>query len=92
MADKIVEGKRNKLLQKARQKRKIDNNDELVPEPEPIIDGERELVINQEITNIKPITRSVKFVGLNNVLHFLLFINIQGHASDTNLHRGSMDG
>ena len=54
MADKIVEGKRNKHLQKARQKRKIDNHDELVPEP--IID--EELVISQEITNIKPITRS----------------------------------
>ena len=55
MADKIVEGKRKKQLQGLRKKRKIDDNDELIPEP--IID--KELVINQEIASIKPITRSV---------------------------------
>ena len=47
MAGKIVEGKRKK-----RKERKIE---ELVPAP--IVD--EELVINQEISSIKPITRSV---------------------------------
>ena len=55
MAGKIVEGKRKKLMQRARKKRKIDDNDELVPEPVP----DEELVINQEIASIKPIPRSV---------------------------------
>lgn len=58
MADKILEGKRKKQFQEARKKRKIDDNDELVPKP--IID--KELVINQEIASIKPITRSVTYL------------------------------
>ena len=53
MAGKIVEGKRKKLMQRARRKRKIDDNEELVPEPVP----DEGLVINQEIASIKPITR-----------------------------------
>ena len=58
MAGKILEGKRKKLLQGARKKRKIEDNDELVPEP--ILD--EKLVINQEIASIKPITRSVTYL------------------------------
>ena len=58
MAGKIIEGKRKKLMQRVRKKRKIDDNDEHVPEPVP----DKELVINQEISSIKPITRSVTYL------------------------------
>ena len=51
MADKIVEGKRKKMLQEATRKRKIDEQS-----PEPVL-VDKELVINQEIASIKPITR-----------------------------------
>ena len=53
MADKIVEGKRKKKLMEATRKRKIDE-DEKIPEPVVI---DKELIINQEIASIKPITR-----------------------------------
>ena len=52
MADKIVEGKRKKMLQEATKRRKIDDNEQI---PEPIVD--KKLIINQEIASIKPITR-----------------------------------
>ena len=60
MADKIVEGKKRKLLQDERKKRRkteegsIDNIDEDIIED---IVVDKESIINQEIANIKPITR-----------------------------------
>ena len=53
MADKIVEGKRKKMLMEATRKRKIDD-DEKIPEPVVV---DKELIINQEIASIKPISR-----------------------------------
>ena len=52
MAEKIVEGKRKKMLQEATKKRKIDDIEQI---PEPVVD--KKLIINQEIASIKPITR-----------------------------------
>ena len=58
MADRIVEGKKRKLLQEERKKRRkteecsADNNDNNVD-----ITIDKESIINQEIANIKPITR-----------------------------------
>ena len=58
MADRIVEGKKRKLLQEERKKRRkteecsADNNDNDVD-----ITIDKESIINQEIANIKPITR-----------------------------------
>ena len=55
MAEKIVEGKRKKMLQEAKKKRKTDDESDPITDPEPVVD--KELVINQEIASIKPITR-----------------------------------
>ena len=55
MAEKIVEGKRKKILQEAKKKRKTDDESDPITDPEPVVD--KELVINQEIASIKPITR-----------------------------------
>ena len=53
MADKIVEGKRKKMLQESTRKRKMDDIEKI---PESVV-VDKELVINQEIASIKPITR-----------------------------------
>jgi len=62
MAEKIVEGKRKKMLQEARKKRKTDDDSDPIAEfePEPVVD--KELVINQEIASIKPITRDMQVI------------------------------
>jgi len=63
MADRIVEGKKRKLLQEERKKRRkteecsADNNDNDVD-----ITIDKESIINQEIANIKPITREMQVI------------------------------
>ena len=58
IADKIIEGKRKKMLQEMSKRRKLDEE-----QSEPVVD--REGVINQEIANIKPITRcSLNFLSI----------------------------
>ena len=60
MADRIVEGKKRKLLQEERKKRRKteegsgDVNDDDIKED---IVVDKDSIINQEIANIKPITR-----------------------------------
>ena len=66
------------MLQEMSKRRKLD--EEL---SEPVVD--REGVINQEIANIKPITRcSINF--LSTIQHIFKSSLIQGHASDSDLY------
>ena len=91
MAEKIVEGKRKKMLQEARKKRKTDDDSDPIAEfePEPVVD--KELVINQEIASIKPITR-YKLTQFCFCFFSTSSYIIQGHASHTNSHGGALDG
>ena len=91
MAEKIVEGKRKKMLQEARKKRKTyDDSDPIAEfEPEPVVD--KELVINQEIASIKPITRYKLTIFCFCFFSTSSYI-IQGHASHTNIHGGALVG
>jgi len=65
MADRIVEGKKRKLLQEERKKRRKteegsgDANDDDIKED---IVVDKESIINQEIANIKPITREMQVI------------------------------
>ena len=61
LAEKIVEGKRKKLLKSSRCQ-KIKLNDELNISPEDNLDIDREAIISKEIESIKPITREMQVI------------------------------
>ena len=88
MAEKIVEGKRKKMLQEARKKRKTDDDSDPIAEPEPFVD--KELVINQEIASIKPITRyKLTFKHILFLLFFNKFLHHPGTCKSYKLSRRS---
>ena len=70
MADKIVEGKRKKLLQEGSRKRKLkelEDEDNLESEDkanknEEDVTLDKDMIISQEIASIKPITRDMQVI------------------------------